>query len=216
MTAQALPPPTELKTAIELRPGEEVIVTCQCEIKLELLGSFSSDCVKCSAKPERTPQFLIDATQPTTVTAIACTLLTPNATLGPHFAHDWRRLPGSVKARILASNLTFEGPITGDGEEEDDEDFTYASHLRHYCALRPDFAQAAKQAFYQSNVIALRGWWSLPPRDVRQHITRVTATVCAAFGTDWDALTMLSKGENGLGSLRYVEVIIDAFKTDKI
>ena len=57
MTVQAIPAPTEFKTAIELRPGEEVVVTCQYEIKLELLGSLWSKCVDCSDQPERTPQF---------------------------------------------------------------------------------------------------------------------------------------------------------------
>jgi len=135
------------------------------------------------------------------------TWLVPSLPLDFAFATGWEKLPTELKVHILSYNLTFPGKV-------DLYESNVLPALDHHLRISPEIADLAKEIFYCQNTFRIR-------RNLRRPsgrplfpvayglIRKIVVDVIMGSYTDWETLSMISKGSHGLSNLRYVNVVIN-------
>lgn len=135
------------------------------------------------------------------------TWLIPSQPLDTSFATGWTKLPTELKVQILSYNLAFRDTV-------DRYEKNVLPALDHHLRISPEIADLAKEIFYGQNTFRIPRHHTRPSgRDLFpiacELIRKIVVDVILGFYTDWETLSMISKGSHGLSNLRYVNVVVN-------
>jgi hypothetical protein len=222
-----LPAAFPLHHTMTLKPAVAAVITSQKLVEIEL----SNHKATCRDQPryDGTAKLIalcrVSAAKATRLGATTIMRIKPVGAFDEGFARGWSNLPVELKVEILFHNLTHTGVIKHETRwngSSSIHDIILATSLRHHIALGPEFADLARQVFYEKNKFDLPQVYShttyrhkilLPPQDVRPYIRTLTIDGANQVWSYWRVLEKLAAETLAFEHLQYVSVTFELWST---